>query len=71
MAFAIKAKVWDPQAQTFALTAQKTMYGGKHIAEGDTVFVFASKNEGGQDLVRVPVGVLFAIGAPTHRRALL
>ena len=27
------------------------MYGGKHIAEGDTVFVFASENEGGQGLV--------------------
>jgi hypothetical protein len=27
------------------------MYGGKHIAEGDTVFVFASENEGGQGLI--------------------
>ncbi|WP_245468104.1 MULTISPECIES: hypothetical protein [unclassified Mesorhizobium] len=27
------------------------MYGGKHIAEGDTIFVFASENEGGQGLV--------------------
>jgi hypothetical protein len=51
MAFAIKAEVRDPQAKTFAFTAQKTMYGGKHIAEGDTVFVFASENEGGQGLV--------------------
>jgi hypothetical protein len=51
MAFAIKAEVCDPRAKTFALTAQKTMYGGKHIAEGDTVFVFASENEGGQGLV--------------------
>ena len=33
---------------TFAFTAQKTMYGGKLIAEGDEVFVFASENEGGQ-----------------------
>lgn len=24
------------------------MYGGKHVAEGDTIFVFASENEGGQ-----------------------
>ena len=45
--FAIKAEVSDPRAKTFAFTAQKTMYGGKHIAEGDTVFVFASENEGG------------------------
>ena len=51
MAFAIKAEVCDPRAKTFALTAQKTMYGGKHIAEGDTVFVFASENEGGQGLI--------------------
>ena len=34
MAFAIKAEVGDPRAKTFAFTAQKTMYGGKRIAEG-------------------------------------
>jgi hypothetical protein len=27
------------------------MYGGKHIAEGDTIFIFASENEGGQGLI--------------------
>jgi hypothetical protein len=51
MAFAIKAEVRDPRAKTFAFTAQKTMYGGKHIAEGDIVFVFASEKEGGQGLI--------------------
>ena len=51
MTFAIKAEVCDPRAKTFAFTAQKTMYGGKHIAEGDAVFVFASENEGGQGLI--------------------
>ena len=51
MAFAIKAEVCDPLARTLVFTAQKTMYGGKHIAEGDTVFVFASENEGGQGLI--------------------
>jgi hypothetical protein len=51
MAFAIKAEVRDPRAKTFAFTAQKTMYGGKHIAAGDTIFVFASENEGGQGLI--------------------
>jgi hypothetical protein len=51
MAFAIKAEVRDPRAKMFAFTAQKTMYGGKHVAKGDTVFVFASENEGGQGLV--------------------
>src|SRR5258708_11549383 len=51
MAFAIKAEVCEPRAKTFTFTAQKTMYGGRHIAEGDTVFVFASENEGGQGLI--------------------
>ena len=51
MAFAIKAEVRDPRVSTFVFTAQKTMYGGKHIAQGDTVFIFASENEGGQGLI--------------------
>ena len=51
MSFVIKVEVCDPRAKTFTFTAQKTMYGGKHIAEGDTVFVFASENEGGQGLI--------------------
>lgn len=51
MIFAIKAHVRDPQAKTFDFVAQKTMYGGKHVAEGDTIFVFASENEGGQGLI--------------------
>jgi len=51
MAFAIKAEVGGPPAKTFAFTAQKTMYGGRHIAKGDTVFIFASENEGGQGLI--------------------
>jgi len=51
MAYAIKAEIKDPQAETFVFTAQKTMYGGKHIAEGDVVLLFASENEGGQGLV--------------------
>jgi hypothetical protein len=51
MVFAIKTGVRDPQSKTLEFIAQKTMYGGKHIAKGDTVFVFASENEGGQGLV--------------------
>src|ERR1700726_2606261 len=50
MAFAIKAEVRDLRARTFVFAAQKTMYGGKHIAKGDTIFVFASENEGGPGL---------------------
>jgi hypothetical protein len=59
--FAIKAQVADPRARTFAFTAHKTMYGGKLIAEGDTVYVFASENEGGQGLI--------ARGIVTHAEA--
>jgi hypothetical protein len=51
MMFAIKAEVNDPRTETFAFRAQKTMYGGKHIAKGDTIFVFASENEGGPGLI--------------------
>lgn len=51
MAYAIKAEITDPQAETFVFAAQKTMYGGKHIVEGDVAFLFASENEGGQGLV--------------------
>ena len=51
MAFAIKAEVRDPRAKMFAFTAQKTMYGGKHIAKGDNIFVFASEKEGGTGLI--------------------
>src|SRR5437763_7877283 len=51
MPFVIKAAVPDVRARTFVFTAQKTMYGGKHIAPGDTVFVFASENSGGEGLV--------------------
>ena len=51
MAYAIKAEVFDPRARTFTFTAHKTMYDGKLIAKGDTVFVFASENEGGQGLI--------------------
>jgi len=51
VAFAIKAGIRDPRAREFTFVAQKTMYGGKRIAEGDSVFLFASENEGGQGLV--------------------
>jgi hypothetical protein len=51
MTFAIKAEVSDPLAETFMFRAEKTMYGGKHIAKGDTIFIFASENEGGLGLI--------------------
>ena len=55
MRFAIKAHVRDPQAKTFDFVAQKTMYDGKHVAEGDTIFLFASETEGGQGLIALGI----------------
>jgi len=69
MAFAIKAEISDPRAKTFAFSAQKTMYGGKHIAEGDTVFLFASENEGGQGLVAR--GVVISAEAVARKRGVV
>lgn len=66
MAYAIKAAIDDPMANTFSFVAQKTMYGGKQIAEGDDVFIFASENEGGQGLIAR--GVVTA-AQPTPRKA--
>ena len=62
MAYAIKAEVADPRVRTFTFVAHKTMYGGKMIAQGDTVFVFASETQGGQGLI--------ARGIVTHAEAI-
>ena len=51
MILAVKAAIDDPLARVFDFLAQKTMYGGKTIAPGDTVFVLASENERGKGLV--------------------
>jgi hypothetical protein len=51
MAFAIKAEVRNARAKALVFVAQKTMYGGKRIARGDAIFVFASENERGQGLI--------------------
>jgi hypothetical protein len=69
VAFAIKAEVPALRAKTFVFTAQKTMYGGKHIAKGDTVFVFASENEGGQGLIAR--GVVTSTEAIAKKRGVL
>jgi hypothetical protein len=55
MMFAIKAEVSDPRAKTYAFAVQKTMCGGKHIAKGDTIFVFASENKDGPGLIATGV----------------
>jgi hypothetical protein len=51
MNYAIKAHLVDLKAKAFEFRAQKTMYGGRRIAAGDTIFIFASENEGGPGLV--------------------
>jgi len=48
--FVIKAEVHDLDADAFTFSAQKTMYDGKLIAVGDTIFLFASENQGGMGL---------------------
>jgi hypothetical protein len=57
----IKADIANPRAATFVFTALKTMYGGKSIAAGNVVFLFASENEGGEGLI--------ARGTVTHAAA--
>ena len=48
--YAIKAEIKNPDAAVFEFKDQKTMYGGKKIAVGDTIYLFASENEGGAGL---------------------
>jgi hypothetical protein len=69
MTFAIKAEISDLRPKTFAFIAQKTMYGGKHIAEGDAVFVFASENEGGQGLIAR--GIVISAEAIARKRGII
>ena len=64
--YAIKTEVQRTRAKTFDFRKQKTMYGGKQIAEGDTVFIFASENEGGAGLVAAGV-VTSAQAVPLKR----
>ena len=69
MAFAIKTEIANPKLKTFAFSAQKTMYGGKHIAEGDAVFLFASENEGGRGLIAR--GIVASAEAVARKRSII
>jgi hypothetical protein len=51
MIYAIKTERTDPSVKAFTFTAQKTMYGGRQIVKGDTIYIFASENEGGTGLL--------------------
>jgi hypothetical protein len=63
--FAIKTRLADPRATRYAFAEQKTMYGGKRIAAGDAIFVFASENSGGTGLAAK--GVVRSV-APVPRK---
>jgi len=67
--FAIKTEVSDPQAKSFTFNEEKTMYGGRHIAKGDVIFVFASENEGGPGLIAS--GVVTSAEAIPKKRGIL
>jgi hypothetical protein len=68
MTFAIKAEVRNTRAKVFPFPAQKTMYGGKRIARGDMIFVFASENERGQGLIAR--GVVTSAAAVAKKRGI-
>lgn len=51
MPYAIKTGITDHAAPIFDFPGQKTMYGGRKIAAGDTIYLFASENAGGRGLV--------------------
>jgi len=61
MTYAIKAEIAVPVAATLSFPAAKTMYDGKRIKKGDTIYLFASENSGGPGLVAL--GVVTAASA--------
>ena len=63
--YAIKAEIDDPKARVFEFPHQKTMYGGKKIGAGNSIYLFASENEGGACLVARGVVVS---ATPTPKR---
>ena len=65
MNYLVKAHIRDTAAKTFVLERQKTMYGGRRIAAGDTIYLFASENEGGAGLIAR--GVVIAATAIARR----
>ena len=66
MKYAIKVHITDLRARKYTFRAQKTMYGGKRIAAGDTIYIFASENERGPGLIAR--GVVTAAAATPKRR---
>ena len=66
MIFAIKVHVIAPGADTWVFDEQKTMYQGKQVRAGDTIFIFDSENEGGSGLIAK--GLVLA-SDPTPKKA--
>lgn len=65
-AFAIKAPPVDIAAGRVAFYAAKTMFGGKAMAAGDTIFLFAGARDGGSGLTaRGVVGSAVAVDRTT------
>lgn len=63
--YAIKTDIKDSEAGVFDFPHQKTMYGGKKVAPGDTIYLFDSENEGGIGLVAK--GVVVSVTATPKR----
>jgi len=66
--FAIKAEVNNQSAKVFAFAEHKTMYGGKHIAKGDLIFIFASESGRGPGLFAR--GIVTSVKVITRKRAI-
>jgi hypothetical protein len=64
--YVVKAASADPRAKTFVFARMRTMYGGKAIAKGDAVFVFASEHNGGAGLIAR--GIVTAVTAHAKPR---
>jgi hypothetical protein len=62
--YVVKAAIADPRAKTFVFARMRT--GGKSIAKGDTIFVFASEHDGGAGLIAR--GIVTAVTAHAKPR---
>jgi hypothetical protein len=51
MPYVVKAEIAQADQTRFSFATMKTMYAGRKIAVGDSVYVFASENEGGLGLI--------------------
>ena len=64
--YVIKTEITDVGAKSWTFKRQKTMYGGKQIAKGDQIYIFASETAGGPGLIASGV---VASAEATPRRA--